>query len=177
MGIIALESNQKIYLVGGAVRDVLLNKKSLDLDFVVSKDAILFGKRLQEEIGGDVLLYPEFQTSTCTYKDYTFDFVTARREYYNSHSLLPVIERASIREDLGRRDFTINTLAIDLLPDQFGNLYDFFGGFSDLRKREIRVLHSLSFLEDPSRILRAIKYEIKFNFHLSDDTEQLFFLL
>ncbi len=173
MGAIALESNQKIYLVGGAVRDILLNKKSLDLDFVVSKDAILFGKRLQEGIGGDVLLYPEFQTSTCTYKDYMFDFVTARREYYNSHSLLPVIERASIREDLGRRDFTINTLAIDLLPDQFGNLYDFFGGFSDLRKREIRVLHSLSFLEDPSRILRAIKYEIKFNFHLSDDTEQL----
>ncbi len=173
MGKIAEELNQKIYLVGGAVRDILLNRKSLDLDFVLSKDAIQFGKYLQKEVGGSVLLHPEFQTSTYKYQGYTFDFVTARREYYNSSSLLPIVEPASIREDLGRRDFAINTLAIDITSQQFGTLYDFFGGFTDLRKGTLRVLHPLSFLEDPSRILRAIKYEIKFNFHLSNQTEQL----
>ncbi len=173
MGKIAERLDQKIYLVGGAVRDILLNKKSLDLDFVLSKDAIQFGRELQKEMGGSVLLHPEFQTSTYKQYGYSFDFTTARREYYNSSSLLPVVEPASIREDLGRRDFTINTLAIDITPQQFGTLYDFFGGFTDLRKGIIRVLHPLSFLEDPSRILRAIKYEVKFDFHLSNQTEKL----
>jgi tRNA nucleotidyltransferase (CCA-adding enzyme) len=172
-GEISKNSKQKIYLVGGAVRDMFLKEKSLDMDFVLSDDAVIFGRKLNEYLSGDIKIYPETQTVNFKLNNLNFDFTTARREYYDEKSLIPIIEKASLKEDLKRRDFTINTLAIDITDENFGRIFDFYGGYSDLRKKIIRVLHSLSFIEDPSRILRAIKYMIKFNFVLSVDTENL----
>ncbi|MGC9125748.1 MAG: CBS domain-containing protein, partial [Caldisericaceae bacterium] len=173
LGEIASNLGQKIYLVGGYVRDMFLSQKSSDLDFILSDDAVSFGKALKEKFNGSIVIYPETQTVTFKIANYNFDFVTARREYYNEKSLIPIIEKATLQEDLKRRDFTINTLAIDLTAEQFGKLYDFFGGYTDLIKKKIRVLHSYSFTEDPSRILRAIKYFVRFNFSLSEETEML----
>jgi len=120
---------------------------------------------------GDLRIYSDTQTVNLKFNGFNFDFTTARREYYEEKSLIPLIEKASLKEDLKRRDFTINTLAVDITEKDFGRIFDFYGGYSDLRKKTIRVLHSLSFIEDPSRILRAIKYMVKFNFALSSDTE------
>jgi len=173
LGEIAKNTGQKIYLVGGAVRDMFIKEKSLDMDFVLSDDAVTFGRNLNEFLQGDIRIYADTQTVNFKINHLNFDFTTARREYYNEKSLIPIIEKASLKEDLKRRDFTINTLAVDITEENFGTLIDFYGGYSDLRKKTIRVLHSLSFIEDPSRILRAIKYMIKFNFILSSDTESL----
>jgi tRNA nucleotidyltransferase (CCA-adding enzyme) len=173
LGEIAKNTGQKIYLVGGAVRDMFIKEKSLDMDFVLSDDAVTFGRNLNKFLQGDIRIYTDTQTVNFKINDLNFDFTTARREYYNEKSLIPIIEKASLKEDLKRRDFTINTIAVDITEENFGTLIDFYGGYSDLRKKTIRVLHSLSFIEDPSRILRAIKYMIKFNFVLSNDSESL----
>lgn len=172
-GGIAEAIGQKIYLVGGAVRDLFLGEKSVDLDFVLSDDAIEFGNRLKKEFNANIKIYPETQTVTFIFNGITVDFTTSRREYYDEKSLVPIVEKASLKEDLKRRDFTINTMAIDVTLKEFGTLYDFYGGYTDLTKRKISVLHSLSFIEDPSRILRAVKYMIKYKFSLSDDTLSL----
>jgi len=170
-GEIAKDTGQRIYLVGGAIRDMFINEKSLDMDFVLSDDAVMFGKNLNKALQGDLRIYSDTQTVNLKFNGFNFDFTTARREYYEEKSLIPLIEKASLKEDLKRRDFTINTLAVDITEKDFGRIFDFYGGYSDLRKKTIRVLHSLSFIEDPSRILRAIKYMVKFNFALSSDTE------
>jgi len=170
-GEIAKDTGQRIYLVGGAIRDMFINEKSLDMDFVLSDDAVVFGKNLNKALQGDLRIYSDTQTVNLKFNGFNFDFTTARREYYEEKSLIPLIEKASLKEDLKRRDFTINTLAVDITEKDFGRIFDFYGGYSDLRKKTIRVLHSLSFIEDPSRILRAIKYMVKFNFALSSDTE------
>jgi tRNA nucleotidyltransferase (CCA-adding enzyme) len=174
IGDIAKKTDQKVYLVGGAVRDLFLGANSLDFDFVLTKDATTFGKLLEKKIKQKVKIYPQFNTAHTTYGNYKLDFVTARREYYEKNSVLPVVENASLKEDLGRRDFTINAIAISLMPDEFGKIVDFYNGLSDLRKGIIRTFTTLSFIEDPSRLLRAIKYETKLNFKLAPETEQLF---
>jgi len=174
IGKAAEQTGQRVYLVGGAVRDLFLGAKSLDFDFVLTKDTTTFGKLLKEKTGEKVKIYEEFNTAHMIYKGYHLDFVTARREYYNKNSVLPVVEKASLKEDLGRRDFTINAMAISVMPDEFGAIIDFYNGFSDLRKRIIRTLNTISFIEDPSRLLRAIKYEVKLGFALAPETELLF---
>jgi tRNA nucleotidyltransferase (CCA-adding enzyme) len=172
-GSIAKSVNQKIYLVGGAMRDMLLGARSCDFDLILSDDAIAFGKALNKRFNGIIKVYSETQTVNFKTDRFTFDFVTSRREYYNEKSLIPIIEKATLQEDLKRRDFTINTLAVDITPDNFGTMYDFFGGYTDLVQKRIRVLHSYSFIEDPSRVLRAIKYIVRLGFQLSDETEML----
>jgi len=172
-GNIAKGVNQTIYLVGGSVRDMFLGEASCDFDFALSDDAVAFGKVLKKNFEGTIRIYPETQTVNFKFDKYTFDFVTSRREYYNEKSLIPIIEKATLQEDLKRRDFTINTLAIEITPQQFGKMFDFFGGYVDLIQKKIRVLHSYSFIEDPSRILRAIKYVVRFNFSFSEETEVL----
>ncbi len=170
---IAEEINQKIYIVGGAVRDLFIGSESSDFDFILSDNAVAFGELLRKRFNGKIHLYKETQTVNFMEGNYNFDFVTARREYYNEKSLIPIVEKATLQEDLKRRDFTINTLAIDITKNNFGSIYDFYGGYTDLVKRKIRVLHSYSFIEDPSRILRAIKYVVKFGFTFSEETEQM----
>ena len=172
IGSIARTLNIGIYLVGGAVRDAFLGKKVTDLDFVLP-DAIKFGENLKEKFKGDIEIFKETQTVHFKYKGMNFDFATARREYYVENSLVPVVEKATLREDLERRDFTINAMAIDIRDENFGKLYDFFGGYEDLLKKTIKVLKPLSFVEDPSRIFRAIKYMVELDFKLDHDTEFL----
>ena len=171
-GSIARTLKIDIYLVGGAVRDAFLGKKITDLDFVLL-DAVKFGEKLKEKFNGDIEIFKETQTVHFRYRGINFDFATARREYYVENSLVPIIERATLREDLERRDFTINAMAIDIGDENFGELYDFFGGYEDLLKKTIRVLKPLSFVEDPSRIFRAIKYMVELDFKLDRDSEFL----
>jgi len=185
----AREMECHLYLVGGFVRDLLLGVPNLDIDLVVEGDAIALAKRLAERHGGRVHSHARFGTAKWMLKSQvpgqklgpvapdigleSLDFVTARREFYAHPTALPQVERSSIKQDLHRRDFTINTLAISLDEATFGQLLDFFGGESDLSARLIRVLHSLSFVEDPTRILRAVRLEQRLGFAIEPRTAEL----
>jgi len=169
-----------LYIVGGFVRDLLLGIPTLDLDLVVEGDAISLARRLAKKYGGRVRSHVRFGTAKWILdragKEMPIsclDFATARKEFYERPSALPQVKQSSIRQDLHRRDFTINTLAIDLSPKHWGELLDFYGGERDLREGLIRVLHSLSFLEDPTRILRAVRLEQRLGFRIEERTEEL----
>lgn len=174
-GNIAKELGYQVYLVGGVVRDILLNVPVKDLDLVVEGDGIVFAQRLAKHIGARVRSHKKFKTAVIIKdaENYKIDVATARLEYYEYPAALPVVELSSLKMDLFRRDFTINALAIHLNPENFGKLIDFFGGQRDLKERTIRVIHSLSFVEDPTRILRAVRFEQRFNFKIGKQTEKL----
>lgn len=160
-----------LYVVGGFVRDLLLGLENLDVDLVVEGDGIAFARALAKECAGRVKVHEQFGTAVVLLPDgFKLDVATARTEYYEYPTALPTVEQSSIKKDLYRRDFTINTLAVALSPRNFGQLIDFYGGQRDLKERLIRVLHSLSFVEDPTRVFRAIRFELRFDFHLSKDT-------
>lgn len=161
------------YLVGGSVRDLLLRKENLDLDLVIEGDGISFAHEFGKGIGAKVRPHHTFGTARITGKEIMLDIATARTEYYESPAALPKVETSSIKKDLYRRDFTINTLAIRLNPRDFGLLLDFFGGQRDMKERTIRVLHNLSFVEDPTRAFRAIRFSERFGFRLSRHTATL----
>jgi len=174
----AAQMDASLYVVGGFVRDLLLGTPTLDLDLVVEGNAIALAKRLQKKVGGRVKSHARFGTAKLILDKQAFpipylDFVTARTEFYEHPTALPQVERSSIKQDLHRRDFTINTLAICLDPDRYGELLDFYGGEQDLKRRLIRVLHSLSFVEDPTRMLRAARLEQRLGFRLEERTEEL----
>lgn len=159
------------YVVGGVVRDLLLGIDNLDLDLVVEGDGIAFARALVKEAGGRVKAHERFGTAVVVLPDgFKLDVATARTEFYEYPTALPTVEQSSIKKDLYRRDFTINTLAVRINPKSFGQLIDFYGGQRDLKERTIRVLHSLSFVEDPTRVFRAIRFELRFGFHLSKET-------
>lgn len=175
---LAREMGYSLYLVGGFVRDLLLGKAHLDLDIVVEGDAIALARGLSEVAGGRVHSHSRFGTARLIFDDKdesvpSIDFTTARREFYEYSTALPQVERSSIKQDLYRRDFTINTMAISLNEDTFGQLLDFYGGERDLRQGLIRVLHNLSFIEDPIRMLRAVRLEQRLGFRLEEMTEDL----
>lgn len=173
-GVLAQSMGYAAYIVGGFVRDLILGRPNLDLDLVIEGDGILFAEALSREIGGRVKSHRKFKTAVVILGDGTrVDVATARLEYYEYPAALPTVELSSIKMDLYRRDFTMNALAIHLSPDQFGKLVDFFGAQRDIKDRVIRVLHSLSFVEDPTRILRAIRFEQRFNFRIAAQTERL----
>ncbi len=162
------------YLVGGFVRDLILDIPTVDLDIVVEGDAILLAEKIAEIRGGKIAPHAEFKTATVTLEDdVKLDFATARLEYYEQPAALPVVEASSIKLDLMRRDFTINSLIINLDPGHFGEMSDFFGAWQDLKDKQIRVLHNLSFVEDPTRVLRAVKFEQRFGFSLGKHTMKL----
>jgi len=179
------------YFVGGLVRDLLLGQPIVDVDMVIEGDAIALARRLAADLGGRVRTHKRFGTAKWLLSqrvwrqvaDYlpdsgdklppSVDFVTARTEFYTHPTALPQVERSSIKQDLHRRDFTINTLAIRLDPDHWGELLDFYGGEADLRDGVIRVLHSLSFVDDPTRMLRAARLESRMGFHLDPRSEEL----
>ncbi len=166
-----------VYMVGGIVRDILMERENFDLDIVVEGDGIEFAKTLSKELGGRMRAHDAFKTAVVVVdkddKHYHIDVATARLEYYDHPAALPTVELSSIKMDLYRRDFTINALAVHLNAVEFGELEDFFGAQRDMKEQTIRVLHSLSFVEDPTRILRAIRFEQRFGFHLTPQTERL----
>ncbi len=167
--------NLPLYLVGGSVRDLLLGRPSLDFDLVVEGDAIGLAKALSAHYGGQVVAYGRFGTAKWCPPDQSdsLDLVSARTEYYERPTAMPTVESGSIKLDLHRRDFTINTLALRLDGRHYGELYDYWGGLDDLRQGVIRVLHSLSFIDDPTRLLRAVRFEQRFGFRIAARTLQL----
>ncbi len=173
VGKMAKELNFRVYLVGGVVRDLLLGKKVWDLDFVVEGDAIKLSKRLAEKYGVSEHAFPEFGTAHIKIGDIKLEFATTRRETYPHPGAYPLVEYASLKEDLLRRDFTINAMAVSINEEDMGTLIDYFGGLRDLKDRIIRVLHPLSFVEDPVRILRSLRFAGRLGFKLSKSTERL----
>jgi len=173
-GELATKMDMKAYLVGGFVRDLLTGNKNMDLDIVVEGDAIAFSKILAENLGLNYKVHKAMGTASLFLPEgFKVDVATARIEFYPEPASPPKVERGSLKMDLYRRDFTINALAIDLNPSSFGELIDFFGGQRDLKDKMIRVLHGMSFIEDPSRIFRALRFEARFGFKLDRQTESL----
>ncbi|HMK44356.1 MAG TPA: CBS domain-containing protein [Dissulfurispiraceae bacterium] len=172
-GTVADELGYGAYLVGGCVRDMLRREKNLDLDIVVEGDGIAFARRLGRTLDAKVTEHERFGTAAVIKGDFKLDVATSRTEFYESPAALPKVESSSIKKDLYRRDFTINTLAVRLNQKGFGMLIDFFGGQRDLKEKAIRVLHNLSFVEDPTRTFRAIRFAERFGFRLTKHTENL----
>jgi tRNA nucleotidyltransferase (CCA-adding enzyme) len=178
-----------VYLVGGFVRDLLLEQANADVDIAVEGDGIEFASRLAVQLGGRVRAHREFKTAVvllpqkilgeapkwlrATGEDFHVDVATTRTEFYDYPAALPRVEHASIRQDLFRRDFTVNAMAISLRGHDFGTVIDFFGGYRDLRGKVVRVLHNLSFIEDPTRIFRAVRYENRYAFRMDEQTRSL----
>lgn len=172
-----------VYLVGGVVRDLLLSRPNFDIDFVVEGNAIQFAERIQKEHGGRLTAFQPFGTAKWKPEQVTndvsdvlehIDFASARYEFYEHPTALPTVYDSSIKLDLQRRDFTINTLAIQISPASlFGRVVDFYGGLEDLNAKLLRVLHSLSFIDDPTRILRAFRFERRLGFTIEARTAEL----
>lgn len=161
-----------VFMVGGIVRDLFLGIKNYDLDIVVEGEGIKFARELSRDLGGRTKSHEKFGTAIVILADdFKIDVATARREFYEYPAAFPKVELSSIKKDLYRRDFTINAMAIQLNQKYFGKLIDFFGGQKDLRIGTIRVLYNLSFVEDPARIIRAIRFEQRYNFKMNRTTE------
>jgi tRNA nucleotidyltransferase (CCA-adding enzyme) len=190
----AEEHHLPIYIVGGYVRDLLLDRPGEDFDIVVEGDAIFLARTISSLYGGRVVSHGRFGTAKWQIKEIaaslaaqisaedpvdpgdlpeSLDFISARTEFYEYPTALPTVERGSIKLDLHRRDFTINTMAMRLNGRHHGELYDFWGGLTDLRQKRIRVLHSLSFVDDPTRMLRAARFEQRFHFQIEARTLDL----
>jgi tRNA nucleotidyltransferase (CCA-adding enzyme) len=164
----------ELFLVGGFVRDLLLDVQNLDMDLVVVGDAIRFASEVQRRLHGKLKGHHQFATATVTLPDgVKLDFSTARSETYGKPGALPEVESSSIEDDLKRRDFTINAMAIRLNLDRYGQLLDPCGGRADLEHGVVRVLHNLSFVEDPTRIFRAVRFEARYGFRMDEHTEAL----
>ncbi len=163
-----------VYIVGGFVRDLLLRVENLDLDFVVEGDGPAFAVALAGELGGKVNIHKKFETAVVILPDGTrFDVATARFEYYREPAALPEVARGSIKRDLYRRDFTINAMAIKITGPDAYTLIDYYGGLRDIKDKVIRVIHNLSFVEDPTRAFRAIRFEQRYGFRIGNQTERL----
>lgn len=192
----AHQHHTALYIVGGFVRDMLLERPSLDFDLVVEGDAIELARALAAEYGGRVTSHARFSTAKWhiapirarllasldldhaehiqdTDLPGSLDLISARTEFYTYPTALPTVERGSIKLDLHRRDFTINTLALRLDGHHYGELHDYWGGLNDLRLGLVRVLHSLSFVDDPTRMLRAVRFEQRFDFRIEERTREL----
>jgi tRNA nucleotidyltransferase (CCA-adding enzyme) len=164
-------NNLSAYLVGGFVRDLLLGVKNLDLDFVVEQDAIKLAQDFAQRLNARLIRHKRFRTATVILRsNFKVDFATARRESYPHPAALPLVTSGSLRDDLFRRDITINAMAISINSKNFGQLIDFFGGKDDLKDKKIRILHNLSFIDDPTRILRVIRFAQRYNFRIEPKT-------
>jgi len=174
IGEVADEIGFGAYVVGGFVRDLFLYRSDEDLDIVIEGDGIAFARKYAKLVGARVHTHEKFGTAVIIFPDrFKIDLASARMEYYKFPAALPVVEMSSIKLDLYRRDFTINTLAIQLNPDKFGTLIDFFTARKDIKEKIIRVLHNLSFVEDPTRVFRAIRFEQRFEFTIGKLTAGL----
>ena len=166
---LAVESGLSVYLVGGPVRDAMLGAPVLDLDFSVEGDAIQFARSFSAAVGGVMTTHARFGTATVVARQVRIDLVTARSEAYSRPGQLPDVVRGSIDEDLARRDFSVNALALPLTA-QDSEPVDLHGATKDLESRSIRVLHDQSFIDDPTRLLRAVRYEQRFGFQIEELT-------
>ncbi len=165
----------KIYIVGGYVRDKILKLKSVDLDFVVERDGLPVAENLYKKLGGKLTVYRKFLTASLKLENnFVIDIATARIEKYPKPASMPVIQPAKLEQDLFRRDFTINALAIRLPSTVYRlpSIIDLCGGLNDIKHNLIRVLHKKSFTDDPTRILRALRYAVRFNFKIEKNTEK-----
>jgi tRNA nucleotidyltransferase (CCA-adding enzyme) len=164
----------RLFVVGGFVRDLLLSRQIEDIDIVVEGDGIEFARVFARQQGCRVNTHKKFGTAVIIFPDnFKVDVASARLEYYQTPAALPIVEKSSIKLDLARRDFTINTLAISLNPENFGTMIDYFGANRDLKDKTIRTIHNLSFVEDPTRIFRAIKFSNRFGFNIGKVTSNL----
>ncbi|HMJ97548.1 MAG TPA: hypothetical protein VK486_16995 [Thermoleophilaceae bacterium] len=169
----ALEGLEPGYLVGGAVRDLLRGAAPNDIDIAVEGDARSVARAVAERLGGDAREYERFGTATVETPATSYNFATTRREAYPEPGALPQVAPAPLAEDLGRRDFSINAMAVGLTGDDLGHLYDPTGGLADMEAGVVRVLHERSFLDDPTRLLRAVRYAVRLGFALDPETERL----
>ncbi|NWG16343.1 MAG: CBS domain-containing protein [Chloroflexi bacterium] len=184
----AQETGVSLYLVGGIVRDLLLYRRNLDIDFVAESDAIHLAEQLQSRLGGRISCFRPFGTARWKLDEQVgaalqldarllpdhIDFATARNEFYEHPTALPTVYNSSIKLDLQRRDFTINAMAVQLSPAvASGRVLDYYSGLHDLQARQIRVLHSLSFVDDPTRILRAVRFQQRLDFTIEPRTAEL----
>ncbi|NLP13311.1 MAG: CBS domain-containing protein [Clostridium sp.] len=171
-GRIADEEGFVIYVVGGFVRDLILGIENLDIDIVAEGDAVKFAQILAEKCSAQITKHEKFNTATLVMEDgLKIDVVTARREYYEHPAALPTVETGTIKDDLFRRDFTVNSMAIKLNSSVFGDIVDYYGGRKDLEQGVIRILYNLSFVEDPTRIMRAIRFEQRYGFKMDEKTQ------
>jgi tRNA nucleotidyltransferase (CCA-adding enzyme) len=173
VGTIADELKIKAYIVGGPVRDKLLGMSNYDLDFVVEGDGIKFAEVLNKKLKGRLITYKAFGTATIELKGKRIDVVTARKESYKYPAAYPIVKPGAIKDDLFRRDFTINSMALAIDKKGLGRLVDFYGGRKDLTKGVIRVLHDKSFMDDPTRIFRAVRFSVRFGFKIEPHTKKL----
>jgi len=172
-GKVAQSQGLKLYLVGGVVRDLLLKRTNFDLDLVVEGDAINLARELTSINQGKIVTHPRFRTAKLQWDRWSVDLATARSETYVSPGALPTVTPGSIQDDLFRRDFTINTMAIELNPSRYGLLLDLYDGRQDLEHKLIRVLHEKSFMDDATRIWRGLRYEQRLDFQLEPTTLRL----
>jgi tRNA nucleotidyltransferase (CCA-adding enzyme) len=180
------EKGYPSFLVGGCVRDIILGSKTQDIDIVLEGNAIEFGAFLAERLKGTLVAHKKFGTAA-VYVDWPrgvkrpplaanklkIDLATARKERYERPAALPTVEFSTLKDDLSRRDFSVNAMAISLNVNTFGQLIDFFNGFVDLREKRVRILHERSFIDDPTRIFRAVRFEQRFGFRIDPFTERL----
>jgi len=169
----AAKRGEAVYLVGGVVRDILLGRSSYDLDMVIEGRAISLARQIAKANDCSLKTHPRFGTAKILFENLNIDLVTARSESYIHPGALPTVKAGTIQDDLARRDFTINAMAIRLTPDSFGELLDPHGGQQDIKQKSIRILHPKSFEDDPTRILRAIRYEQRLDFQLEKTTGKL----
>lgn len=174
IGRVADDIGVNVFVVGGFVRDLFLYRPNEDIDIVIEGDGIAFAKRYARQANARIHAYAKFGTAVIIYPDgFKIDVASARLEYYQFPAALPIVEMGSIKLDLFRRDFTVNTLSIQLNPERFGLLVDFFSAQKDIKEKAIRVLHNLSFVEDPTRVFRAIRFEQRFGFSIGKLTASL----
>jgi len=174
LGRLGEEMGVAVYLVGGVVRDLLLGQETMDLDLVVEGDGVLFARRAASLLGAGLRVHRAFGTAAVKLEDGTkIDVATARTEHYPGPGALPEVERALLRRDLYRRDFTINALAVGLTGDRCGQLVDYFSGRKDLHQGIVRVIHSLSFIEDPTRAIRASRFCGRLDFRIGAVTGKM----
>ena len=164
----------RVYLVGGSVRDILLGRSHIDIDMTVEGDAIKLGKAVAKDTGAAITVYKSFGTCALVFKDGSkIDFATARRETYKRPGAMPAIKPGKLKEDLKRRDFTINAIAVSIMTKDFGKVCDPFNGIGDLRSSLIRIMHPKSFTDDPTRIFRARRFAARFGFKIEPKTDML----
>ncbi len=174
LGETASQLDCSAYVVGGFVRDLFLYRKNEDIDVVIEGNGIAFAKTFAQAFGARTHTHQKFGTAVIIFPDgFKIDIASARMEYYQFPASLPVVEMSSIKMDMFRRDFTINTLAIQLNPGKFGRLIDFFSAQKDIKDKTLRVLHNLSFVEDPTRVFRALRFEQRFDFTIGKLTSSL----
>lgn len=175
LGQIAQKHGLKIWAVGGFARDFVLHKKTKDIDICVEETTSPLINYCQKNKGASVQKFNNFGTARVTFKDgFKLDFVCCRKEIYQRPAALPVVSKATIKEDLFRRDFTCNALALSLLPAEFFKVYDLYNSLKDIKSKKVAILHAKSFEDDPTRLYRALRFAARLNFKLSKETENLF---